>query len=152
MRCPTRDTKKSKCIHVQNGCNCFQTKVRITEKNRKLHINSSVVLTVHTNNKKVLLRERKRHTARRVAIAISCYSGGGGPLTNFFFFQSEHVSSQIWCQKIFPLLGGGGRGGFPRQKIFFFQSEHVSSQIWCQKNFPLLGGGGSLDNKIFFPF
>ena len=24
-----------------------------------------------------------------------------------FFFQSEHVSSQIWCQKFFPLLGGG---------------------------------------------
>ena len=36
-------------------------------------------------NKKVLLRERKRHTARRVAIAISCYSGGGGPLTKKFF-------------------------------------------------------------------
>ena len=48
-------------------------------------------------NKKVLLRERKRHTARRVAIAISCYSrgmGGGVPHQNFFF-QSEHVSSQI---------------------------------------------------------
>ena len=29
-------------------------------------------------NKKVLLREPKRYTARRVAIAISCYSGGGG--------------------------------------------------------------------------
>ena len=32
---------------------------------------------------------------------------GGVPSTKFFF-QSEHVSSQIWCQKIFPLLGGGG--------------------------------------------
>ena len=94
-------------------------------------------------NKKVLLRERKRHTARRVAIAISCYSGGGGgeggSLDKKFFFQSEHVSSQIWCQKIFPLLVGGGG---PSTKIFFFQSEHVSSQIWCQKIFPLLGGGG----------
>ena len=29
-------------------------------------------------NKKVLLRELKRHTARRVAVAISSYSGGGG--------------------------------------------------------------------------
>ena len=29
------------------------------------------------NNKKVLLRERKRHTARRVAVASACYSGGG---------------------------------------------------------------------------
>ena len=37
-------------------------------------------------NKKVLLRERKRHTARRVAIAISYYAGeGGGPLTKIFF-------------------------------------------------------------------
>ena len=37
-------------------------------------------------NKKVLLRERKRHTARRVAIASPCYSGRGegGPLTKFF--------------------------------------------------------------------
>ena len=116
-------------------------------------------------NKKVLLRERKRHTARRVAIAISCYSGGGGSLTKNFFLslnmyqaksdvknfslyweggsldkkfvsQSEHVSSQIWCQKFFPLLGGGGS----LDKNFFSQSEHVSSQIWCQKFFPLLGG------------
>ena len=29
--------------------------------------------------------------------------GGGGPLTKIFF-QSQHVSSQIWCQKFFPLL------------------------------------------------
>ena len=28
-------------------------------------------------NKKVLQRERKRHTARRVAVASACYSGGG---------------------------------------------------------------------------
>ena len=29
-------------------------------------------------NKTVLLRERKRHTARRVAVASACYSGGEG--------------------------------------------------------------------------
>ena len=99
----------------------------------------------HCNhNKKVLLRERKRHTARHVAIAISCYCGGGGSLNKNFFSQSEHVSNQIWCQKFFPLLGGG-----VLHKKFFFQSEHVSSQIWCQKFFPLLGGGGSLDKKFF---
>ena len=40
--------------------------------------------------------------------------GGGGPLTKKIFFQSEHVSSQIWCQKIFPLLGE-----VPWQKNFF---------------------------------
>ena len=28
-------------------------------------------------NKKVLLRQRKRHTARRVAVASACYSRGG---------------------------------------------------------------------------
>ena len=64
---------------------------------------------------------------------------GGGPLTKKKFFQSEHVSSQIWCQKIFTLLGGG-----PSTKIFFFQSEHVSSQIWCQKILPLLRLGPPL--------
>ena len=58
------------------------------------------------HNKKVLLRERKRHTARRVAIASPCYSGGG-ILDKKFFSQSEHVSSQIWCQKFFPLLRPG---------------------------------------------
>ena len=35
-------------------------------------------------NKKVLPRKHKRHTARRVAIASPCYSGGG-PLTKNFF-------------------------------------------------------------------
>ena len=40
--------------------------------------------------------------------------GGGGLPWQIFFFQSEHVSSQIWCQKFFPLLGG-----VPRQKNFF---------------------------------
>ena len=93
-------------------------------------------------NKKVLLRERKRHTAGRVAIAISCYSGGGVHRQKKIFW-SEHVSSQIWCQNFFPLLGGG----VPPQK-FFFRSEHVSSQIWCQKFFPLLEGG-SLNKKFF---
>ena len=51
---------------------------------------------------------------------------GGGPSLKIFFFQSEHVSSQIWCQKFFPLLGLGG-GGVSCENIFF-QSEHVSSQ------------------------
>ena len=39
---------------------------------------------------------------------FSLYWGGGGSLDKKFFCQSEHVSSQIWCQKFFPLLGGGG--------------------------------------------
>ena len=70
--------------------------------------------------------------------------GEGGPSTKYFFPQSEHVSSQIWCQKFFPLLGGG----VPRQK-FFSPVWHVSSQIWCQKFFPLLGEVPR--QKIFFP-
>ena len=69
--------------------------------------------------------------------------GGWGSLCKFFF-QSEHVSSQIWCQQFFSLLGGMG---VPLQK-FFFQSEHVSSQIWCQQFSPLQGGGPSV--KFFF--
>ena len=108
------------------------------------------VQTSTLSNKKVLLRERKRHTARRVAIARNCYSGGGGSLDKNFFPQSEHVSSRIWCQKFIPLLGGGGRS---LDKKSFSQSEHVSSRIWCQKFFPLLGGGGGRGPlaKIFFP-
>ena len=93
------------------------------------------------------------------------FTRGGGVPWEKFFFRSEHVSSQIWCQKFFPLLGGGPStknffpvwtcikpnlvskiflftrgGGVPWQKIFFL-SEHVSSQIWCQKFFPLLRQG-----------
>ena len=32
---------------------------------------------------------------------------GGGVPWQKFFSQSEHVSSQIWCQKVFPLLKPG---------------------------------------------
>ena len=96
----------------------------------------------------------------------------GGSLDKIFFSQSEHVSSQIWCQKFFPLLGGGrsldknflpslnmyqaksgvknfSLGGGSLDKNFFFQSEHVSSQMWCQKFFPW--GGGPLTKKFFRP-
>ena len=51
---------------------------------------------------------------------FSLYSGGGGSLDKKFFSQSEHVSSQIWCQKFFPLLRPGNppppdlRPGTPR--------------------------------------
>ena len=65
---------------------------------------------------------------------FSFYWGRGVSLDKKIFFQSEHVSSHIWCQTFFPFTGGG----VPLIKFFFFQSEHVSSQIWCQKFFPLL--------------
>ena len=32
---------------------------------------------------------------------------GGGSLNKKFFFQSEHVSNQIWCQKFFPFTENG---------------------------------------------
>ena len=96
------------------------------------------------SNKKVLLRERKRHTARRVAIASLCYSGGGVLWQKIFFPVWTCIKLNL-VSKIFPFPGGGG---VPQQKIFF-RSEHVSSQIWCQKIFPLLGGGGPLTKKFF---
>ena len=40
----------------------------------------------------------------------------GKSLNQNFFFKSEHVSSQIWCHKFFPLLVGGG---VPQPKIIF---------------------------------
>ena len=77
---------------------------------------------------------------------FSLYWGVGSPNKNFFP-QSEHVSSQIWCQKFFPLLGGGG---VPRQKFF--------SPVWTctkpnlvSKIFPFNWGGGGPSTKIFFP-
>ena len=69
------------------------------------------------SNKKVLLRERKRHTARRVAIAISCYSGGGGvPWQKFFFPVWTGIKPNL-VSKIFTFTWGGG--GVPSTKIFF---------------------------------
>ena len=35
-----------------------------------------------------------------------------------FFFQSEHVLSQIWCQIFFPLLGGCGCVCVPCENFF----------------------------------
>ena len=89
----------------------------------------------YTVDKKVLLRERKRHTARRVAIAISCYS----------MYQAK---SGV---KIFSLYWGGG-GGAPRQKFFFPVWTCIKPNM-VSKIFPFTGGGGggvSL-NKNFLP-
>ena len=74
------------------------------------------------------------------------FTGGGGSLDKIFFFQSEHVSSQIWCQQFFPLLGWRSL-----DKKFFSPSEHVSSQIWCQKIFPLLRPGTPPDLDLGLP-
>ena len=75
------------------------------------------------------------------------FRGGGVPRQNFFFFQSEHVSSQIWCQKIFPLLGGGSLN-----KKFFFPVWTCIKPKYGVKKISLYWGGGSLDKKFFSPF
>ena len=63
------------------------------------------------------------------------------------FFQSEHVSSQIWCQKFFPLLGGGvslcEKISFPSLNMYQAKSG--------VKNFSLYWMGGGGPPKIFFP-
>ena len=95
------------------------------------------------NNEKVLLRERKRHTARCVAIASPCYSGGGGfPSTNFFFPSLNMYQAKSGVKK-FSLYWEGGGGSL--DKKFFFWAKHVSSLIWCQKIFLLLKPGPPLD-------
>ena len=59
------------------------------------------------------------------------------------FFGSEHVSSQIWCQKIFPFSwGGGGVGvGVPKKKSCSKWAEtHFGFGIFEIRSFS--GGGG----------
>ena len=98
-------------------------------------------------NKKVLLRERKRHTACRVAIVSPCYSGGGGGPSTKTFFSSLNMYQAKSGVKNFSLYRWEGGS---LDKNFFCQSEHVSSQIWCQKFFSLPVGGGCPSTKNFF--
>ena len=75
------------------------------------------------------------------------FTGWGGPSAENFFFQSEHVSSQIWCQKFFPLLGGGG----PSAENFFSSLNMYQAKSGV-KNFSLYWVGGGVPLwKIFFP-
>ena len=124
--------------------------------------------------KKVLLRERKRHTARRIAIAISCYcrergvpwqknffpvwtcikpnlvskifpfTGRGVPRQKFFFPVWTCIKPNL-VSKNFPFTGGGG---VPQQKIFFSVWTCIKPNL-VSKNFPFTGGGGSLNKKFF---
>ena len=82
------------------------------------------------------------------------FTGGGGggvgqgsPWHKFFFW-SEHVSSQILCQKFFPLLGGRGRAAL--DKNFFLVWTCIKPNL-VSKFFPFTGGGGgvALDKKFF---
>ena len=58
-----------------------------------------------------------------------------------FFFQSEHVSSQIQCQKFFPLL----RGGFPWKNCSEWVETHFGFGIFEIRWF--VGGGPSVRYK-----
>ena len=96
-------------------------------------------------NKKVLLRERKRHTARRVAIAISCYSGGGGgPLTKFFFPSLNMYQAKSGVKNFSLYLGGGSL-----DKKFFSGLNLYQAKSGV-KNFSLCWGGVPRQ-KIFSP-
>ena len=75
--------------------------------------------------------------------------GGGESLDKIFFSQSEHVSSQIWCQKFFPFTRG--EGGHSTKK--FFPVWKCIKPNLVLKNFPFTrgGGGGVPWQKNFFP-
>ena len=75
--------------------------------------------------------------------------GGGGIPRQKFFFQSEHVSSQIWCQKVFPLPWGRG---VPRQNQIFPVWTCIKPNL-VSKIFPFTmgeGAGGGPLTKILF--
>ena len=102
--------------------------------------------------------------------------GQGGSLNKKFFFQSEHVSSQIWCQNFFPLpwregslnqkffsslnmyqaksgvkifsLYCGGEG-VPQPKNFFSRLNMYQAKSGV-KNFSLYWWGGPSTKKFFF--
>ena len=100
----------------------------------------------------------------------------GGSLCRKFFFWSEHVSSQIWCQKIFPFTRRGRvplknffsglnmyqaksgvknfslywRGGGPSVKNFFSSPEHVFKPNLVSKIFPFTRRGRVPLKNFFF--
>ena len=57
-----------------------------------------------------------------------------------FFFQSEHVSSQIWCQN-FSLYCRGGGGGFYPEKVAQNELKHILVLEFLRSD-DLWGGGG----------
>ena len=67
---------------------------------------------------------------------FSLYWGGGS--SENFFFQSEHVSSQIWCQIFFPLWGGPSEN--------FFSSLNMYQAKSGVKNVSLYWGGCPSEN------
>ena len=60
------------------------------------------LVIVETRLYKKVLRERKRHTTRRVATASPCYSGGGergGPSTKIFFSSMNMYQAKSAVKK-----------------------------------------------------
>ena len=71
------------------------------------------------------------------------WEGGGRPLCENFFFQSEHVSSQIWCQNFFPLLGRGSPGKVTQNELkHILVLEFLRSDDFGAKGVGGEGGGG----------
>ena len=95
------------------GRDCFCSSPARTTKTIQVQ-NENTCNPTHIANKKVLLRERKRHIARRVAVARACYSGGGGPSAKIFFSSLNMYQAKSGV-KNFSLYWGGG----PSVKIFF---------------------------------
>ena len=71
------------------------------------------------------------------------FRGGEGVPLRKIFSQSERVSSQIWCQKFLPLLGGD-----PSAKKTFSSLNMYQAKSGV-KNFTFTGGGSLCE--IFFP-
>ena len=106
-------------------------------------------------NKNNFFSSLNMYQAKSGVKIFSLYRKGEGPSTKNFFFQSEHVSSQIWCQKFFPLpLGGGGaRGRVLSDKKIFFSSLNMyqaKSGVKIISLYQWSGGGGVPGQKIFF--
>ena len=97
-------------------------------------------------NKKVLLRERKRHTARRVAIVISCYSGGGDPLTKKKFPSLNMYQAKSGVKKFSLYWGGGEHWSLDKN---FFSGLNMYQAKSGVKNFSLYWGGGPFTKKNF---
>ena len=114
-----RSRQYASCVHAR-GLSCFRSfgtefhslapvlKIPFVVKTRR----SSCVNARGTPGgpySKIFFSSLNMYQAKSGVKNFSLYwKVGGGPCAEIFFFLSEHVSSQIWCQNFFPLLGGGG--------------------------------------------
>ena len=113
-------------IGLRHAIYCLRWQIRMF----CLFFSLTVSNTIVSKDKKVLLRERKRHTARRGAIASPCYSGWGVPWQKKFVPVWTCIKPNL-VSKIFPFTGGG-----PSTKIFF-PSLNIYQAKSGVKNFSL---------------